>query len=287
MLKFWKYHGCGNDFVLIEDLEGSRAFSAFEVRRLCNRHLGVGADGLLAVRRVESGTLRMDYWNSDGGMAEMCGNGLRCFVKHARDRGLVQMDRLVVETGAGPRHCEVFLGSDRQVAEVKVDMGQPSGFPEPNAPGDSGVLLGRHLELDGHMLALVTVSMGNPHAVLFEEGATEQIARQFGPRIESHEMFPDRTNVEFARIRDRNSVDLVVWERGCGITKACGTGACATAVAGVLAGRLDVDSEIAITLPGGTLAVTVARDLSTVWLRGPATRVFNGEWPEASLEVSA
>jgi len=283
MPKFWKYHGCGNDFVLVEDLEGSVSFSAHEIRRICDRHTGIGADGLLALRRSSSGTLRMDYWNSDGTRAEMCGNGFRCLVKHARDRGLVQMDRLIVETGAGPRNCEVFLGADGQVAEVKVDMGRPAGIPGDEAEGSSGFLVGRRIGLDGRELRLLTISLGNPHAVLFEEGATEGVARELGPQIENHELFPDRTNVEFARITARNAFDLVVWERGCGVTQACGTGACAAAVAGVMAHRLDAGEEIAVNLPGGTLRVTVEEDLSRVWLRGPAVRVFEGHWPDAGV----
>ena len=275
MLKFWKYHGLGNDFILVEDLEADVRIDSNLVSWMCDRHFGIGADGFLVVRGdQESGMLQMDYWNSDGSPAEMCGNGIRCFVKHCLDRGVAQGSEVQVLTGAGVRACKAYLGPQGEVEEVEVDMGRPEPMDDGSEGGKPfGSLV---LEPLGEPIEFTLVSMGNPHAVAFSAGADPKVAAEVGPRVERASVFPAGTNVEFASVTSRTSMDLVVWERGCGLTLACGTGACAAAAAGVSAGLLEPGKDVSVRLPGGRLLVRTDVDLQTVVLRGPARLVFEG-----------
>jgi diaminopimelate epimerase len=226
----------------------------------------------------------MRMFNADGSESEMCGNGIRCVAKvlHDSDPAL-RRPRLLIETGAGVLSCEIDV--ERGLARsVAVDMGRPRLTRDeiPLAPGGATRALREAITVDGRTFHFTAVSMGNPHAVfLDDEGDLRALAERHGPGLEVADRFPKRTNVEFARVRGRE-IDLVVWERGCGITMACGTGACATVVAACLEGRLSAGSDTPVHLPGGTLVITVAEDYSSVRMRGPARTVFEG-----SVDLSA
>jgi diaminopimelate epimerase len=271
-LPFAKYHGLGNDFLLVDLRAGDPAGvqSAQTARALCDRRFGVGGDGVLPILppTTAAADARMRVLNADGSEAEMCGNGVRCVAKELADRDpeLRGRDVIRVETLAGIMVCAVGRGPDGRVAEVTVDMGRPA-------------LLRPTLDevVPGFELAVTSVSMGNPHAVAFvaEAGAALRArAERQGPALEAHAWYPARTNVELAHVDAGGAIELVVWERGCGITLACGTGACATAVAACLTGRAERGRPIPVRLLGGELTITV--EDSGVKMRGPATHVYDG-----------
>jgi diaminopimelate epimerase len=259
-LRFSKWHGLGNDFVLVEG-----PLSAPErARRICDRRRGVGADGLVTILppRTPGAAATMHITNSDGSVAEMCGNAIRCVAKHlAERRGLA--GTLRIDTDAGTKTCTLHRGPKGDVEAVSVEMGAA------RLEGEADFAVG------GETLRATRVSMGNPHAVLFEQGApTVERAARIGPAIER--AVAGGVNVGFAR-PGPEGIDLVVWERGAGLTDACGTGACAAAVASVRRGDVRPGAPVPVRLPGGTLEITVSADLSRVTMRGPAERVFEGE----------
>lgn len=260
-LAFHKYEGLGNDFVLVE-AEREDAVSAEQARALCDRRFGIGGDGVLLVLppSTRSAQARMKVINADGSVPEMCGNGLRCAVLHvARGRGLRQGE-LTFDTDAGLRPCVVDDRDARGL--VTVDMGVIRITDEVR------------LDLDGDAWDLVLADAGNPHAIT-TRAASRQTIDAVGPRIATHPRFPAGTNVEFAVYRDA-SVDLVVYERGVGVTHACGTGACATVAVGVAKGHVAEGEEVTVNLPGGALFVKI-RDDGRAIMRGPARHVFSGE----------
>ncbi len=316
-MNFSKYHGLGNDFLVVDlrrppsPADAERIQAPEMVKALCDRHFGVGADGVLAVLTADtadtpdsgSSHARMRVLNADGSEAEMCGNGLRCVVKHLFERDPApRPPSLTIDTGAGPLKCDVetvATAAGGEIANaVTVNMGRPrlareeipmraspSSNSAGNGAGDAGRCIAEPLTLAGRQFAITAVSMGNPHAIAFvdEQGpALRALAETVGPTIENHDWFPARTNAEFAHVHSPTEIELVVWERGCGITLACGTGACATAVAACLNGHAQPGTEIAVHLLGGTLAITVAEDYGTVWMRGPATHVY-----DATLDIDA
>ncbi|NOZ87384.1 MAG: diaminopimelate epimerase [Deltaproteobacteria bacterium] len=278
MIEFWKYHGTGNDFIVIDDFEGEIELGSSVIARFCDRHFGIGADGLLMVRKdSKHGDFRMDYWNSDGSSAEMCGNGIRCFVKHIVDMGFVRGPEIIVQTRAGPKRCKVFADEMRNTVEqVEVDMG-----PAEVLNGVSGVptkaLDSLWLTTDHGKMEFKRVSMGNPHAVTFDIGPDAETALTIGPMMEKNPAFKHGTNVEFAKIVSGTVLELAVWERGCGLTLSCGTGACAAALAAVVAEKMEAGRDLEIILPGGRLNVNIEPDFSHIWLKGPAVRVFKGQ----------
>jgi diaminopimelate epimerase len=291
-LSFIKAEGTGNDFVVV-DLRGGVAPAAAQsiqdpavVRAVCDRHFGVGADGVLAILPSATGDARMRVLNADGSEAEMCGNGLRCVAKvlYETDPAL-RRPALNIETGAGVLACTMDV-SGGVVQNVAEEMGRPrlTRSEIPLAPAGETRALREPIVAREREFRFTAVSMGNPHAVIFVDGADDlrALAENYGPALEVADRFPRRTNVEFARVRGRE-VDLVVWERGSGLTLACGTGACATVVAACLEGRLAPGTETAVHLPGGTLAITVAADYTGVRLRGPARVVFGGVLDDALL----
>lgn len=272
-LRIWKYHGTGNDFVMLEDLDDRRPLSAELVAALCDRHRGVGADGVIRVTRGgRPGTdFFMDYRNADGSLAEMCGNGVRCLGKLVHDHGHTTASELDVGTRAGTKHLSLDVVQG-EVRAVTVGMGAPAflreTIPMQGPPGQP--FLTEPFEVDGATYKATAVSMGNPHLVLFVDGDPDEVdVRTVGPRIEHDERFPDRTNVEFVAIQD-GAVKARVWERGSGETMACGTGACAALVAANEAGLVPARAEV--RFPGGT--VVVDRTATEVELTGPAERVF-------------
>ncbi|HVZ86480.1 MAG TPA: diaminopimelate epimerase [Polyangia bacterium] len=285
-LPFVKAEGTGNDFVVV-DLRAGRAPAADKsiedpavVRAICDRHFGIGADGVLAILPSTTGDARMRVLNADGSEAEMCGNGLRCVAKvlYESDPAL-RRPTLQIETGAGVLACTLEVAGG-VVQTVTEEMGRPrlTRGEIPLAPGGADRALRESIRARDREFRFTAVSMGNPHAVIFVEGDEDlrALAEGYGPTLEVSDRFPRRTNVEFARVRG-HEIDLVVWERGSGLTLACGTGACATVVAACLEERLAPGAETPVHLPGGTLSITVAPDHSGVRLRGPARIVFAGE----------
>lgn len=286
-MRFGKYHGLGNDFLMIDLRGGVPAGSRSPqdpdtARALCDRHFGVGADGVIAILppRSAGAAATMRVINSDGSEAEMCGNGLRCFVKF-----LVETDpsaareELLIDTGAGPLPCRIEMRAGA-VESVSVDMGRPRltrrEIPMVGPADESCVQA--PLLVDGGELRVTGVSMGNPHAVFFVPETGPELlalARRLGPGLETHEWFPRKANIDFAHVHGPERIELVVWERACGITLACGTGASATAVAACLTGRATAGSEVTVALLGGDLAIRVAPDMSGVVMRGPARHVFD------------
>jgi diaminopimelate epimerase len=290
-VRFSKYHGLGNDFIVVDLRTGAGELPGpDEVCVLCDRRHGIGADGILPILPpTGDADARMRVLNADGSEAEMCGNGLRCVVKHLGERDpslaskLASGGLLRIETGAGVLGCQARPHHGR-IDAVTVDMGRPqldrAAIPMTGPAGERCIEV--PLAVAGNALAITAVSMGNPHAVAFVDAAgpaLRVLAESVGPSIEHLDWFPRRTNVEFARVHGPSEIELVVWERGCGITLACGTGACATAVAACITGRARAGTEITVHLPGGALAITVAEDQRTVWMRGPAVHVFDGVLP--------
>ena len=289
-LAFSKYQGLGNDFLVVDLRDVSPDPSPEKLvdgqfplaRALCDRRYGVGGDGVLTLSAPTSpeAVATMRVLNADGSEAEMCGNGLRCVAKHLLQAQSGRPTVVVVDTKAGPLRCTGEWQQDA-VVSVSVDMGRPrlTRHEVPMTGPATESCIEVPIELADAAPAITAVSMGNPHAITFvsEHGdALHSLAVRLGPQLETHANFPSRTNAEFAHIRDRTHLELWVWERGCGITQACGTGACATAVAACLTGRADLETEIEVQLPGGPLFITVARDYQTVLMRGPAVHVFDG-----------
>jgi diaminopimelate epimerase len=275
-MKFAKYHGTGNDFVMLEDLEDRLTLSGALVAGLCDRHQGVGADGVIRIAPSRHADFFMDYWNADGNVAEMCGNGIRCLAKYVFDRSLTSKAELDIETRAGMKHL-VLTFTDGSVSSVLVDMGKPA-FARKEIPmtGPSDEeFIGRGFSVDNlPPFRATAVSMGNPHFVLVGETDPAEIdVRTFGPLVEHDRSFPERTNVEFVRVED-DAVNVRVWERGSGETMACGTGACASLVAASRTGL--VGRGATVRFPGGDLRVEWRPD-DHVYLEGPATLVFEGE----------
>jgi len=271
-------HGLGNDFVLVNcfeeklDLEQAPALAA----RVCDRYLGVGADGLILLLPADNGDVNMRIINSDGSEAEMCGNGIRCAAKYLYERGLVKKDKIQVQTLAGMIIPELTIESGK-VKLVRVDMGEPRlERPEIPMEGPPGKVINEPLLVDGKTYHVTAVSMGNPHCVIFVPDAEMVALREVGPCIEKHRAFPNKTNVEFIQVLSRQEVIMKVWERGAGETMACGTGACASAVASALNGH--TGRRVTVHLKGGDLLIEWAEN-NHVYMTGPAEEVFTGEYP--------
>ena len=279
-MRFTKMHGAGNDYVYLDcfaesvptDLPGL-------AREMSHRHFGVGADGLIVIHPSECADARMQMFNADGSEAEMCGNGLRCVAKYVFDHGHCQGDQLRIETGAGVLSVRLVV-ADEKVEQVRVDMGEPilDGEKIPTTWTGSPVV-NQLLSVAGYDLEVTCVSMGNPHCVVFVEQLTDELVLQVGPQIEQAAQFPARVNVEFVEVLSSTEVRQRTWERGSGETWACGTGACAVCVAGVLTGKME--RQILNHLLGGDLQLHWAEEDQHVYMTGPASEVFQGEWPLA------
>jgi diaminopimelate epimerase len=280
-MRFAKCHGAGNDFVVIDARSLDVVWGEL-ARKMSDRHLGVGADGIIVILTSETADLRMRMFNPDGSEAEACGNGLRCFAKYAVDYGLVADSHFTVETEGGIREATVFFGTEGTVSEAEVTMGAPRFAPEEipaRVIGCTAPVLNLELEVLDHAMPVSLVSMGNPHAITFlTEGVPQYPLTVVGPAMEHHHVFPSRVNFEIARVLGRQEIQARVWERGAGETLACGSGACAIAVAAQLLGYCD--AGVRVHLPGGVLTVTWNGGDSEVLLRGPVEQVFQGEWPD-------
>jgi diaminopimelate epimerase len=274
-IAFQKMHGTLNDFVVFHDLDSKVALSPEQVARICDRRAGVGADGVIVVRPSDKADFFMDYINADGSVAEMCGNGIRCLSKYVYDNGLTGKTVLPVETRAGVKTVELIPGPDGRITRVRVDMGQPIFEPDriPAKVDTDGIpVIDYPVESEGRLFQATLVSMGNPHCVIVVEEDPGNFPAKFGPSIEHHPMFPARTNVEFIRVTGANRLLMRVWERGCGETFACGTGACAAVVAASLKGL--VDGLTVVELLGGDLDIEWKNKKDQVVMTGPAVFVF-------------
>jgi diaminopimelate epimerase len=278
VVPFDKYHGLGNDFIVI-DVRHNPKLSAevvSQVKELCDRRFGIGADGILLIYPHDEADARLEIYNSDGSRPEMCGNGIRCVASFliAPKLGNFKSGIVSILTDAGLKKCEIFAGEKSEEVEVAVEMGRAS-FDLADLP-----CIGK-LSEDGSLaiqnFKILPVSMGNPHGVIFVDQDPAHLAREFGSRLENDAVFPKRCNIEFARQVGPRRFDVDVWERGCGITLACGTGACAVAAAAVHSGLVREPGEIQIDLPGGSLFIS-ATDLNRpLIMRGPATYLFSGK----------
>jgi diaminopimelate epimerase len=281
-LEFVKMHGLGNDFIVMEDLAEELEFSAQAVEWFCDRNFGIGADGLILVRpsTVPEADFFMLYYNSDGSVAEMCGNGIRCFAKYVVDHGLVPADQnsLAVDTLAGLKPITVTRADDGTMYVATVDMGEPVLLPAAiptnmRCGGNEDMVIGCPLETEMGTFDVTPISMGNPHCVLWVDDVDTAPVWELGELIENHPQFPNKTNVEFAQMVGDDTIRLRVWERGCGETLACGTGACAAAAVASL--TLRSGRETTVELPGGDLAIHWAEN-GHVLMTGPAESVFAG-----------
>ena len=286
-MNFTKLQSAGNDFVLVEAAGMEREWPQL-AQAICQQHFGVGADGLILMLPSEIADIGMRIFNADGSEAEACGNGLRCLVRYAANRGFVdsKAEEINIETIAGLRKAKLFTGTGSKT-KIQVDMGKPefdaSKIPVAIAPGRGKlidiILIAEYpIAIDDRELLLSFVAIGNPHAVYFQQQPVADFSLSIiGPAVERHKLFPNRVNFEVARVINRRLIEVRVWERGVGETLSCGSGACAVAVAARL---LDyTDSPVSIKLPGGMLEVGWDR-AGEVMLSGPAEIVFSGEWPD-------
>lgn len=276
-MQFTKMHGIGNDFVMLDCIHNALPEDRLPdiSRKLCDRRFGIGADGIILVLPSKVADLRMRMFNPDGSEAEMCGNGIRCFARYAFDRKLVDDTAMKVETAAGVKALKLLTRGGR-VEAVRVDMGQPRlrRGEIPMRGDDAEQVVAEALKVDGRKFEVTAVSMGNPHAVIFVDHLDSAMVERFGPQIEQHRAFPQRTNVHFVKACSTSEIVVRTWERGAGITLACGTGACATVVAGALNGR--TGKRVNVHLPGGDLLVEWTGD-NRVMMTGPAEEVFEGQ----------
>ena len=284
-MRFTKMHGAGNDYVYVDCFEQPVPANPAELaRRVSDRHFGIGGDGLILICPSRVADARMWMFNADGSEAEMCGNGIRCVAKYVYDHGICRKETMRIETGAGVRSLDLEVDGDR-TRRVRVDMGEPILEPQripTTLPGNPSLkgnpVVGAKLEVDGKTLEVTCVSMGNPHAITYVDQLTDDWVLGIGPKVEVDPHFPNRTNAEFVEVISPTEVRMRVWERGSGETLACGTGATAVCVAGVLTGR--THPKIVAHLPGGDLELQWADD-NHAYLTGPAVEVFSGEWKES------
>jgi len=279
-MRFTKMQGAGNDYIYIDCFRGPMPSDPAALSKaISDRHFGVGSDGLILICPSNRADVQMRMFNADGSEAEMCGNGIRCVAKYVYDHGLARKPTLRIETGRGVLTLEV-KSQNGTARAVRVDMGEPilqaAAIPT-TLPGNPPT--NAHLQLPDRSLKVTCVSMGNPHCVTFVNALDDALVRGIGPLIENHSAFPRRINAEFVSCAGPRDVTVRVWERGSGETLACGTGACAVAVAGVLTGR--TGRSLLAHLPGGDLHLRWDQADNHVYMTGPAVEVFRGEWPEA------
>lgn len=275
-MKFTKMQGIGNDYVYVNCFTETVKDPVRTARFVSDRHFGIGSDGLILIKPSKVADCMMEMYNLDGSKGAMCGNGIRCVAKYVYDYGLVPKETLTVETGAGIKtlHLSIENGT---VSEVQVNMGEPI-LETKKIPilSENSRVLNEPILVDGTEYRMTGVSMGNPHAVVFMEEDVKKIdLEKIGPKFENHERFPDRVNTEFVRVIDDHTVEMRVWERGSGETLACGTGACAVAVASILNGY--TGEEVTVRLLGGDLKIRWDQKKNTVYMTGPAAVVFDGE----------
>ena len=274
-LQFTKMQGLGNDYVYV-DCTKKKLENASEVAvKVSDRHFGIGSDGLILINASSVADFEMEMYNADGSRGEMCGNGIRCVAKYVYDYGLTDQTHISVETLGGIKYLDLTVEEGR-VRQVRVDMGRPMLCPAEIpviANGES--VIDMPIEVDGTEYWMTAVGMGNPHTVVFVEDVDGLEIEQIGPKFEHHPCFPNRVNTEFVKVLDRNTVKMRGWERGSGETLACGTGACAVAVACILNGL--TENKVTVQLLGGDLLIEWDREADKVYMTGPAEVVFDGE----------
>ncbi len=275
-MKFTKMHGAGNDYVYVNCFEEQVADPAEVAIAVSNRNFGIGSDGLILIMPSDKADLRMRMFNSDGSESEMCGNGIRCVAKYAYDHGIVSTTEITAETGAGILTLQLFPNRENRIERVRVNMGPPRLSREeiPMNGSPAAQVVAEELTVLDRTFRITCVSMGNPHCIIYVDDVADFPVATYGPLIENHQLFPRRTNVEFIQIISRTEVKQRTWERGAGETLACGTGASAVCVAGVL--NNVTDRKILNHLAGGDLELEWVAD-GPVFMTGPATEVFSGE----------
>ena len=282
-MKFTKMQGIGNDYVYVNCFEETIADPSAVARFVSDRHFGIGSDGLILVKPSDVADCEMDMYNLDGSQGAMCGNGIRCVAKFAYDHGIVNKKNITVNTKSGIKYLDLDI-KDGKVSSVKVNMGSPI-LTAKMIPvvSDKEQVINQPLDVNGTIWNITAVSMGNPHAVTYMEDVNSLDIEKVGPMFENHINFPDRINTEFVKVIDRRTLQMRVWERGSGETLACGTGACAVAVASTLNGLVDEDVPITVKLLGGDLQILWNRQENLVYMTGPATTVYEGEIDISSI----
>ncbi len=277
-IPFTKLHGLGNDYLFIESDKYPIADPAALSIAMSHRHLGAGSDGIILIMKGDDHPFRMRIFNADGSEAETCGNGLRCFAKYVYERGMIPDTTFTIETGGGPNRVTLTV-EDGVVTRVRSNMGEPK-FEREAIPmaGPEGRVLEEALEVDGKTYAVTCVNVGNPHAVVFVEDATQIDLASIGPKIENHPKFPKRTNVEFVNIIDEDNIVMRIWERGSGITMASGSGSCGAALAAMITGR--THRRVNVHLVYGQLTIEWSSEDGCVYQEGPATETYSGVWPD-------
>lgn len=276
-MKFTKMQGCGNDYVYIDCLSEAVENEKEAAVLLSDRHFGIGADGLILIKKGTAADFEMVMYNADGSRGAMCGNGIRCVARYVYDKGYIRSNEFTVESMGSVKHIRLLTGVSG-VEAVRVDMGAPAlGAADIPVLADGERVIKKAVSVGGRDFEMTCVSMGNPHAVMFiEESTSDFELEKYGPLFENHSMFPDRVNAEFVRVINENEIEMRVWERGSGETLACGTGACASAVAAVLCGY--TSGAVTVHLLGGDLKIEWNSDESSpVYMTGPAEYVFTGE----------
>lgn len=273
-MKFTKMQGLGNDYVYINCMEEQIEDVADLARKLSDRHYGIGSDGVILIQSSDHADFCMNMYNADGSQAEMCGNGIRCVGKYVYDYGLTNQTRVSIETLAGVKYLDLKV-TDGRVSEVTVNMGSPILEPA-SVPvvSDQNPVINEPIEANGEVYYMTCVSMGNPHAVIFVENTETFPLEIIGPILESHPVFPKKANIEFVQVLDDGQVNMRVWERGTGETLACGTGACAVAMACILNGK--TKKEVIVHLLGGDLKILYDEKENVIYMTGPAVTVFDG-----------
>lgn len=272
-VKFWKMHGLGNDYIVIDNRESIINNPEEAAKKLCRRRFSIGADGLILLQNptFNQADFKMRIFNRDGSEAEMCGNGIRCAAKFYYETSIFKKEELNIETKAGLKKAWLKL-ENNEVKEVEINMGKPI-FERSLIPMlGEGTFINEEIKVDNEVFKATCLSMGNPHCVIFVNDLKNFPVKFFGPKIERHPLFPNKVNVEFVEVLNKNVLNVRVWERGCGETLACGTGACASAVASNLLKK--VGKEVEVKLKGGKLKVKVDDE---ILMRGPAVKAFEGE----------
>lgn len=275
-MKFTKMHGLGNDYVYVNCLEEKVENPSKLAVWISDRHFGVGSDGLILIKPSKCADFEMEMYNADGSRGEMCGNGIRCVAKYVYDKGLTDKEHISIDTLAGVKYLDLTI-ENGEVSLVRVDMGMPEFAPKKiPVRSEKENMIRQKLIAGGREYQVTCVSMGNPHCVVFlDEDVRELDLTEIGPAFEHHLSFPERINTEFINVIDKKTLRMRVWERGSGETLACGTGACASAVAAVVDGR--TEEEVTVKLLGGDLKIHYDREKNTVYMTGPAAIVFDGE----------
>ena len=274
-MKFTKMQGLGNDYVYVNCFKETIENPPEMAKKVSNRNFGIGSDGLIMINPSDVADFEMEMYNADGSRSEMCGNGIRCVGKYVYDYGLTEKEHISVETLAGIKYLDLTV-EDGKVKLVKVDMGSPELVPE-NIPivADGNRVIDEPINVNGTEYRMTGVSMANPHAVVYVEDVKGLDIETIGPAFENHERFPNRVNTEFVKVLDRNTVEMRVWERGSGETMACGTGACAVAVACILNGF--TEDKVTVKLLGGDLQIEWDKEADKIYMTGPAEVSFDGE----------